>query len=141
MHGAHEAPEVKEWSWSQQPGCLPLSRYIFTKWLKKQGVFYLKEEATLLFSEILTNAIRIPSPDGLTLSRWILYPNKLRVEVMDWSSEAPYFQVPDPLDDGGRGLFIVHCLANSWGYDHRTFLHPKGEGFVPGKFVWFEMER
>ncbi|MFJ8790448.1 ATP-binding protein [Streptomyces sp. NPDC102462] len=140
-HGGQETPEVEEWSWAQQPGCLPLSRHIFTKWLSKQGVFYLKEEATLLFSEILTNAIKIPSPDGLTLSRWLLYPNKLRVEVMDWSAEAPWVQDPGPWAEEGRGILIVHLIANSWGYEHRTFLHPKGEGFVPGKYVWFELSR
>lgn len=131
---------IQQWGWSQQPGCVPLSRKVFHKWLSKHHADHYEEDATLCFVELLTNAIRIPSPSGLTDTTWALYPDKLRVEVRDYSSEAPYLS-PVNLDaENGRGLLLVHLLADKWGYDHTTFLDGKG-GYVPGKVVWFELHK
>jgi hypothetical protein len=137
----NEAAVVKAWGWSQQAGCIPLSRKVFRKWLAKHNLSGVGENAALCFSELLTNAIRIPSPSGLTETRWLLYADRLRVEVQDFSPEAPYLSFADEDEESGRGLLLVHVLADKWGYEHTSFLHPYGEGYMPGKTVWFEIER
>ncbi|MFG2634947.1 ATP-binding protein [Streptomyces sp. NPDC048362] len=136
----NEAPEVKVWGWSQVTGSVPLARHILSKWLARNDAKHYEESAVLCFSELLTNAIRIPSPDGLTNTTWTLYPKKLRVEVRDYSAEAPYLVKPDPDSESGRGLVLVHLLADDWGYETTTFLDGKG-GLVPGKRVWFELHK
>ncbi|MEU9230409.1 ATP-binding protein [Streptomyces massasporeus] len=136
-----EPQEVKDWGWSQQPGCVPLSRKVLLKWLERHGASRYSNDAALCFDELLANAIRIPSPTGLTDTRWILYEDKLRVEVRDWSPDAPFLSTPDEDSESGRGLILVHLIADKWGYEHSSFLHPKGEGYVPGKIVWFELHK
>ncbi|MFC9001115.1 ATP-binding protein [Streptomyces rochei] len=139
--GHAEPVEVKAWGWSQKPACVPLSRKVFRKWLAKVNASHYEEDATLCFMELLTNAIRIESPTGLTETRWILYEDKLKVEVHDFSPTAPYLSYADDDAERGRGLILVHLLADKWGYDHTTFLHPDGKGHVPGKIVWFELHK
>lgn len=136
-----EPLEVKDWGWNQQPACVPLSRKVFRKWLAKVNAAHWEEDATLCFMELLTNAMKIPSPEGLTETRWMLFEDKLRVEVRDWSDEAPFLAPQDDESEGGRGLILVHLLADKWGYEHSRFLHPKGKGYVPGKTVWFELHK
>lgn len=132
--------EVKQWGWTQSPAVVPLSRKVFRKWLAKVNASRFEEDATLCFAELLTNAIRIPSPDGLTETKWVLYPDKLRIEVRDYSTEAPYISPSNPDSESGRGLILVHLLADKWGYDHCRFLDGKG-GYLPGKIVWFELHK
>ncbi|MFF9278900.1 ATP-binding protein [Streptomyces griseosporeus] len=136
----NDAAEVKQWGWTQTSAVVPLARKVFRKWLTKVNANSYEEDATLCFSELLSNAIRIPSPDGLTNTTWMLYPGRLRVEVRDYSPEAPYVCSSDPESESGRGLILVHLLADKWGYDHTTFLDGKG-GYLPGKVVWFELHR
>ncbi|MFD8067910.1 ATP-binding protein [Streptomyces parvulus] len=137
----NEAAEVKEWGWTQHPGCVPLSRKVFRKWLAKVNADHYEEDATLCFMELLTNAIRIESPTGLTHTKWLLYEDKLRVEVHDYSTHAPFLVTQDENSESGRGLILVHLLADKWGYDHTRFLGEHGEGWIPGKIVWFELHK
>lgn len=136
-----EALEVKYWRWSQQPGSVPLARKIFRKWLSRVSADHYEEEANLCFSELLTNAIRIESPTGLTLTKWMLFDDKLRVEVRDYSTTAPYISYVDEDSERGRGLILVHILADKWGYEHAHFLGENREGYIPGKTVWFELHK
>lgn len=136
-----EPQEAKVWGWAQQPGCVPLSRKVFRKWLARVNASHWEEDATLCFMELLTNAIRIPSPTGLTNTKWLLYEDKLRVEVSDYSPNAPYLSYVDEDSESGRGLILVHLLADKWGYEHTTFLGEHGEGWIPGKVVWFELHK
>lgn len=133
-------PEVKAWGWTQTPSVVPLSRKVFRKWLARVNANHYEEDATLCFMELLTNAIRIPSPDKLTDTRWILYEDRLRVEVRDYSPDAPYLSPSDSESESGRGLILVHLLADKWGYDHCSFLDGNG-GYLPGKTVWFELHK
>jgi hypothetical protein len=138
--GQEEPQEVKAWGWTQVPAVVPLSRRVFRKWLTKVNATHYEEDATLCFMELLTNAIRIESPTGLTETRWLLYEDKLRVEVHDFSPNAPYLSYADEDSETGRGLILVHLLSEKWGYDHCSFLDGKG-GYVPGKIVWFELHK
>ncbi|MFD0001984.1 ATP-binding protein [Streptomyces sp. NPDC127178] len=136
----NEASETKDWGWNQVPACVPLSRKVFRKWLTKVNADHYEEDATLCFMELLTNAIRIPSPSGLTDTRWLLFDDKLRVEVKDYSPRAPFVGPSNNEAESGRGLILVNLLADKWGYDHCSFLDGKG-GYLPGKIVWFELHK
>lgn len=76
------------------------------------------EEAEMVVSELLANAIRHarPLPDGSVRVHWKVKGDQVEVEVTD--SGGP--TVPQPLPPAtwvlqGRGLRIVRSLAHEWG--------------------------
>jgi anti-sigma regulatory factor (Ser/Thr protein kinase) len=87
------------------------------------------EVTEVLTSELVNNVVRhVGSP--MTL-RALRQPSSIRVEVDDPSSEAPVAQQPQPLDENGRGIFLVAALSKQWGVTQR------GDD---GKTVWFEID-
>lgn len=86
--------------------------------------------ATLLVSELVTNAITHDSrPEGarpVTLNIRGA-DGRLRVDVHDTSPEPPVLTGAPDCAEGGRGLFLVDSLADSWG-SYRT---------AEGKAVFF----
>jgi anti-sigma regulatory factor (Ser/Thr protein kinase) len=79
------------------------------------------DDLLLLLSELVTNAV-VHSDSGRTAGgrvtvRLALSPGAVRVEVTDDGSAAgvPAVRVPEPGDDGGRGLWLVDLLATEWG--------------------------
>jgi anti-sigma regulatory factor (Ser/Thr protein kinase) len=83
----------------------------------------------VLTSELVTNVVRhVGAP--MTL-RALRQPSTIRVEVDDPSTGPPVVQHPQPLDEHGRGLFLIDSLADEWG------VTPHGED---GKTVWFEID-
>lgn len=81
--------------------------------------------ATLIVSELVTNAIRHASPP-ITLR--LIRQEKLTCEVSDGSTTTPYLQYALPDDEGGRGLFIVAQCVSRWGVRHGP----------AGKIIWTE---
>lgn len=133
---------TKNWAWSQGARTVPLARTILRRWLEGHKVSHFEESATVCFTELLSNAVRIESPDGFIATKWILFGDKLRVEVADYSTEAPYLFNPNEESENGRGLLLVHFLADDWGYEHTCFSRDEGEQeIVPGKVVWFELHK
>ncbi|MEU1706446.1 ATP-binding protein [Streptomyces sp. NPDC005706] len=55
----------------------------------------------------------------------------VRLEVADTSSRAPVPRCAGGESTGGRGLALVDCLADRWGW------HPEGSG----KSIWCELDR
>ncbi|GAA0369840.1 ATP-binding protein [Streptomyces blastmyceticus] len=109
------------------------------------------DTAELLTSELVTNAL--VHTDGaavvtaaLTGDAEARSKGRLRVEVRDFAVRHPALRVPGARTDGeagdgrehdiektatsGRGLLLVHSLADSWG------VRPHGVG----KAVWFELD-
>jgi anti-sigma regulatory factor (Ser/Thr protein kinase) len=88
------------------------------------------DDAVLATSEVVTNAIlHGEGPVAVTVGH---EGGVVRVEVTDAGASVPLpRQGHDDEDDGGRGLWIVDCLATRWG------VLPRGPG--PGKTVWFEL--
>ena len=88
------------------------------------------EDAVLLVSEVVTNALLHGSPP-VTLA---LYPvddaGRLRVSVSDRQLADPVVQPREPLAAGGRGMAVVAQVATRWGVDHLS------DGT---KRVWFEV--
>jgi anti-sigma regulatory factor (Ser/Thr protein kinase) len=90
------------------------------------------DDAQLLVSEIVTNAVRHGRPDiSLRIS---VDPPAIGVAVHDHGEDLPAAPpaVPPPSQLSGRGLLIVDALASAWG------VTPSADP-APGKVVWFEI--
>jgi anti-sigma regulatory factor (Ser/Thr protein kinase) len=80
-------------------------------------------DATLVLSELLSNAIRHarPLPGALVQASWTLGSGSLTVSVRDGGGRTrPHVNHPPPSALGGRGLAIVECLASTWGVRDST---------------------
>ena len=85
----------------------------------------LVEDAVLLTSEVVTNAI-VHAGTDLVVTVGLDGP-RARVAVRDDDVTAP--RKREPTLESGRGLTLVEALAGSWG----TF------SYGDGKAVWFEL--
>ncbi|PQM24767.1 ATP-binding protein [Streptomyces xinghaiensis] len=127
-HADRDRPVVLRWS--RHPSCVGLARLELRKALAGWGLAALEESATLVLSELLTNAGRHArvSPGRQIETRYVpALPSGLRIEVHDASPVRPEPRAPDPDACGGRGLLLVAALADSWGIGDRD---------GPGKVVW-----
>lgn len=87
----------------------------------------LVSTATLLASEVITNALR-HGAGSITLLV-TTGSDHIRVDVADESPVQPRPRSARPEDENGRGLLIVDSLAHEWG------MEPLPQG--GGKIVWF----
>ncbi|MDX3226293.1 SpoIIE family protein phosphatase [Streptomyces sp. ME19-01-6] len=106
------------------------ARRFLREWLHSVELTPMSEEAELLASEVVTNALIHGDSDvDMHVRR---YPERIRVEVRD---SDPHPALPVSLGlaedeaEGGRGLVIVSAMASAWGNS------PSGRG----KTVWFEL--
>lgn len=83
-------------------------------------------EAALVLSELVSNALEYGQATRLSVALRI-EPERIVIEVVDESGAAPQIQRPSPTADSGRGLQIVDCIADTWGWRY-----PDGEH----KVVW-----
>jgi anti-sigma regulatory factor (Ser/Thr protein kinase) len=88
----------------------------------------LVEDAVLMVSELVTNAVAHGQPAITLHLRW--RTDRLIVAVADLG-EAPLACAVPRLQASGRGLVIVEALATRWGIS-------QGRG-GSGKQVWFEL--
>jgi PAS domain S-box-containing protein len=124
---AEPSPSARSASWTltADPSAPSRARRLVRSTLSAWGVPDLSDIAELLVSELVTNAVRYSeAPIGLRL----LQDRMLLVEVSDPLPDPPRQRQAARTDEGGRGLELVHRLADSWG--------TRAEG--DGKVVWFE---
>lgn len=112
--------------------------------LHDEGLDELTDVATLLTSELATNAVRHARTEfGLAMER---DGPRVRVQVADGSTDTPHArpaagaETTDAADSartddapsapGGLGLALVTALSARWGFEQR-----RGDG----KVVWFEL--
>ncbi|MGW5197569.1 SpoIIE family protein phosphatase [Streptomyces spiralis] len=88
-----------------------------------------RDNVLLLVSELVTNAVRFAT--GPITVRLIRAGQGLLCEVGDTGNGRPRVSRGDLLDDGGRGLHIVHRLTTRWGVRWTD----------TGKVVWAEVAR
>ncbi|MEU2156519.1 PAS domain S-box protein [Streptomyces sp. NPDC019396] len=103
------------------------ARAFLTTALRSWGCDDLVDNAQLLVSEVVTNAIRHgQGPVRLCMRR---NATELTVEVSDSSHHLPQPRIAEADDESGRGLILVETLAGSWG------VRPNDDG----KTTWFTL--
>lgn len=110
----------------QSPG---QARTAVERALGSWGLEPLVETATLLVSEVVTNAVR-HAGTALRLRTIRLGLDGIRIEVVDQGPDARLRRrTPDAGAEGGRGLHLVEHLARRWGVESTDL----------AKTVWFEL--
>jgi PAS domain S-box-containing protein len=105
------------------------ARRLVRRSLRDAGQDHLIDDAELLVSEIVTNAlVHAGTPIEVGV---IPRAGRLRIEVADGSPHAPSPRHYTALSGTGRGLMLLEDLVDDWGV----------ETTGPGKTVWFELGR
>jgi serine/threonine-protein kinase RsbW len=92
---------------------------------------HAEETATLLVSELVTNAVRHAETGGSALVlRLETAGSWLRIEVHDADPRVPEPRTPDRLDGSGFGFVLIEALADNWGVREAAI----------GKAVWAELD-
>ena len=116
---------VAYWYMAPRPQTARQARRLTRRTLRDWGLDSLVESTELMVSEVVANAVRFASRP-ITLR--LLCTDVLRCEVGDNSPLVPRMRHARLSDEGGRGLFLVDQLAQSWGATRVS----------TGKVVWFE---
>ncbi|WP_246111742.1 SpoIIE family protein phosphatase [Streptomyces hawaiiensis] len=122
---AMDPRRIATWELSADPSLVGEVRASAMRWLSDRGLDETGFAAELILSELITNAIRHGA--GPIRVR-LLYGRTLICEVSDASNTAPHLRRAASTDEGGRGLFLVAQLSQSW-----------GTRYLPeGKVIWAE---
>ncbi|MGW0120267.1 ATP-binding protein [Streptomyces sp. NPDC003327] len=117
--------------WPQGPRSVPLARRALREALDAWGLRGIEDTASLVLSELLTNAVRHGRVPGREIeTHFAATAGGLRIEVHDASEERPLMALPEADAGGGWGLPLVDTLAEKWGVSDRP---------GPGKLVWAEL--
>ncbi|MFJ4890488.1 SpoIIE family protein phosphatase [Streptomyces sp. NPDC088788] len=119
--------QVRSWTLANRPESAGEARDAVEEALAAWGLEQHAFTASLVVSELVTNAIRYADGDiGLRL---ILDGPVLVCEVTDDSSTAPHLRYAEEADEGGRGLYLTWQVSRRWG----TRPEPRG------KTIWAEL--
>ena len=95
------------------------ARHAFADELASSGVDGpVREDAVLVLSELVTNAIKhaAPLPTGEIRVRWSIQDDCLHMEITDGGAVTrPHASVATSSALGGRGLDIVRTISDQWG--------------------------
>ncbi|MER6736987.1 ATP-binding SpoIIE family protein phosphatase, partial [Streptomyces puniciscabiei] len=122
---ALDPQRIATWDLPADPSLVSEVRASALRQLADWGLEEAAFAAELMLSELVTNAIRHGSgPIRVRLLR----DRALILEVSDTSNTAPHLRRAATTDEGGRGLFLVAQLAQSWGTRY----------IRQGKVIWAE---
>jgi len=108
-----EHPDRFVVSCSREPQRVGQMRRIGAAHLRKWGLNSCVDTASLLISELVTNAVRYGTGDT-TLS--VAHrAGEILIEVTDGSPDFPQVRQPTTGEESGRGMFLVEALADRWG--------------------------
>ena len=116
------------------PSAVPCARLHTRQLAWEWQLTALSQDAELIVSEIVTNAVHITRADGRTapVRLWLLAGRaRLLILVQDASPLPPVPVSASGDAENGRGLLLVDALSTRWGH----FLHASG-----GKVVWSLMD-
>ncbi|MFJ3584630.1 ATP-binding protein [Streptomyces sp. NPDC090127] len=117
--------------WRQTAGSVGRARAELRTALANWGMEGIEDDALLVLSELLTNAVRHGRVPGREVeTRYIPSPDGLRIEVHDASGARPSMALHGEDATRGRGLPVVDVLAARWGVTPRI---------GAGKLVWAEL--
>lgn len=120
-----DGDHVATWEFPPRAEEVPTARTRLADQLKAWGLEEHAFTMELVVSELVTNALQHAS--GTVTLRLIL-DDALICEVSDGSSTSPHPRKAQPLEEGGRGLFLVGQLADRWGTRYTE----------AGKTIWAE---
>ncbi|MFF0868252.1 ATP-binding protein [Nonomuraea sp. NPDC003560] len=113
-----------------QADSVKTARDVTRSTLRGWGLHELSDDAALVVSELVTNAVRYAMYAAgrreIELLLMRVSPHVL-LAVADPSDEVPRRKEPDFISENGRGLYIVETYSQCWGWD------PLDRG---GKAVW-----
>ncbi|MFF4833949.1 SpoIIE family protein phosphatase [Streptomyces sp. NPDC001315] len=118
---------IATWDLPADPALVRQVRASALRRLTEWGLDETAFAAELILSELVTNAMRHGT--GPIRVR-LLYDRTLICEVSDSSNTAPHLRRAATTDEGGRGLFLVAQLSQSWGTRYIS----------QGKVIWAECE-
>lgn len=110
-------------------------RYALAAWHLTEAT-RLVEEAELVASELVTNAVRHARGTSIRVTLTLLGPDGVRVAVVDRSRACPRRCAPDASEAHGRGLLLVNALSHRWGWERMCW-----QDRVWGKRVWSDLCR
>ncbi|OXY92385.1 protein phosphatase [Streptomyces diastatochromogenes] len=116
---------IATWDLAADPALVGEVRADALRKLADWGLDETAFAAELILSELVTNAVRHGA--GPIRVR-LLHAHNLICEVSDTSNTAPHLRRAASTDEGGRGLFLVAQLSQSWGTRYTT----------QGKVIWAE---
>jgi anti-sigma regulatory factor (Ser/Thr protein kinase) len=130
-----ELPYVTGCPLSPSPDAVCQARCFTRHTLATWGLGELADDAEVVVTELLANAIRHAwpggppaSPEAAALALWLLGDTDgLMCVVTDPSDTVPALRQPGPSGENGRGLHIVHALSDHWGWSALS---------QQGKAVW-----
>jgi len=115
-------------TFAAEPRSVGAARAAVTQRCLQWGLGSLCEDAQLIVSELMCNAVRHAGTDiDLTIQE---LEHGVRLEVSDGSTDQVQPRTATFLEEGGRGLQLVNALAS----DHGVRLRPGG------KTVWAELD-
>ncbi len=121
-------PSTYHATYPAEPRSVGAARAAVQKSCQRWGYGRLCDDAKLIVSELVGNAVRHAGTDiGLTL---LARREGLRMEVSDGSSRPVRPRIATPADEGGRGLTLVDALASHHGVRRSA----------TGKMVWAELD-
>jgi hypothetical protein len=115
-------------SFPPDPAAVPAARRYVDDVLADWHLGGLSPVATLLVSELATNAV-VHARTGFELRMRPTGTDGVRVELRDGSPTLPAKWTPNEWASHGRGLLIVEAMAERSG----------AVACDPGKVVWFEL--
>jgi anti-sigma regulatory factor (Ser/Thr protein kinase) len=112
------------------PRAAALARQATRRALKVWSLVHLQDDANLVVSELVSNAVRHGSGHRAEITlRMKATNNCLRIEVHDADPAMPVPRTPASLDESGRGFIVVEALTAKWGIQETEM----------GKAVWAEL--
>jgi anti-sigma regulatory factor (Ser/Thr protein kinase) len=119
-HDSGAARAYQRWPYStalvlaSQPTAPPCGRLHAWHILHEWKLDRLADDAALLISEMLTNAVKA-SCDPVCL-RLLADREQLIIEVWDSAPGNPQPRIADYTDEGGRGFAVIEAVAHRWGF-------------------------
>lgn len=116
-------------SYPREAGSARRARRLVTEALDDWGLPGLAEDARLIVTELVSNAVKHTRSSSLRVTVTLLRGRGVvRVAVVDKSRAVPVMRVHSPDRESGRGLAVIDALSR-WGYDRLPW----------GKRVWAEL--